>query len=102
MGIIPRLNYYTGIIFRGFIQGSGNFVLSGGRYDELMKDFGQDLKAIGFSINIDELIQLMDISKYYKEGYKILFNEAKEIEALNKSIELRKKGYIVKLFLLRR
>ncbi|ASW43797.1 ATP phosphoribosyltransferase regulatory subunit [Clostridium isatidis] len=97
LGIIPRLNYYTGIIFRGFIQGSGNFVLSGGRYDELMKDFGQDLKAIGFSINIDELIQLMDISKYYKEGYKILFNEAKEIEALNKSIELRKKGYIVEI-----
>lgn len=42
LGIVNRSNYYTGVIFRGYVQGSGLTVLSGGRYDNLLGEFGTD------------------------------------------------------------
>ena len=37
LGMVHSMNYYTGLIFRGFIEGYGDTVLSGGRYDNLGK-----------------------------------------------------------------
>ena len=54
-GIVNRTNYYTGLVFRGYIRGYGDSVLSGGRYDKLMAEFGADIPAIGFGINVDAI-----------------------------------------------
>ncbi len=53
LGIVNRNDYYTGIVFRGYIEGFGETALSGGRYDNLYADFGQNLPATGFGINVD-------------------------------------------------
>ena len=53
LGLVNKANYYTGIVFRGYIQGYGMSVLSGGRYDTLIGDFGFDLPATGFAVNIN-------------------------------------------------
>ena len=53
LGLVNKANYYTGIVFRGYIQGYGMSVLSGGRYDKLIGDFGLDLPATGFAVNIN-------------------------------------------------
>lgn len=53
LGIVNPFEYYTGIIFRGYISESGSSVLSGGRYDNLLEKFGNAYPAIGFGINID-------------------------------------------------
>ena len=53
LGLVNKANYYTGIIFKGYIQGYGMSVISGGRYDTLIGDFGLDLPAIGFAVNIN-------------------------------------------------
>lgn len=55
LSLVNRSNYYTGVIFRGYAQGSGLTVLSGGRYDNLVGEFGKDEAAIGFGINVDAL-----------------------------------------------
>ncbi len=55
LSLVHRSNYYTGIIFRGYTAGSGVTVLSGGRYDSLIREFGADLPATGFGLNIDDL-----------------------------------------------
>ena len=52
--IIGDVNYYNGIIFRGFIKGSPETVLSGGQYDRLLGKFGKGGKAIGFAVYVDE------------------------------------------------
>lgn len=53
-GIVNRLDYYTGIVFKGYLEGyTGEAVLSGGRYDNLMGEFGRDMGAIGFAVNVD-------------------------------------------------
>ena len=52
MGIVHKFDYYTGIVFRGYIEGAGEPVLKGGRYDNLISAFGYDLPATGFAINV--------------------------------------------------
>lgn len=55
LGLVHRGNYYTGIVFRGFILGSGITVLTGGRYDRLIEEFGANLPATGFGIDVNAL-----------------------------------------------
>ena len=59
LGLVHRNEYYTGVIFRGYIEGSGETVVSGGRYDALLQRFGSDLPATGFGVNVDALTKSM-------------------------------------------
>lgn len=59
LGLVHRSNYYTGIVFRGYIEGSGVTVLSGGRYDRLIGEFGKELPATGFGVEINALAKAM-------------------------------------------
>lgn len=55
--IVNDMNYYNGIVFKGFINGIPESVLSGGQYDKLMKKMGKKAKAIGFAVYLDLLEQ---------------------------------------------
>jgi ATP phosphoribosyltransferase regulatory subunit len=57
--IVNDMNYYNGIIFQGFADGIPTFVLSGGRYDNLMQRFGKTAGAIGFAVYLD-LLELLE------------------------------------------
>ena len=51
---VSNLNYYNGIVFRGFIEGIPESILSGGQYDGLMKLMGKkNSRAIGFAVYLD-------------------------------------------------
>lgn len=41
MGLVHQIDYYTGVVFRGYVEGAGDAVLSGGRYDRLVEAFGR-------------------------------------------------------------
>jgi ATP phosphoribosyltransferase regulatory subunit len=100
LGMVPRLNYYTGIIFRGYGEGVGNTLLRGGRYDKLIQFANNYVPAIGFSIDINSVIPTVKLSKNLNEGenlYKIYYSEKNRIEAIKKSEDLRKQGYVVDL-----
>ena len=47
--------YYTGIVFRVYTYGTGDAIVTGGRYDHLLEKFGKQTPSIGFAIIIDEL-----------------------------------------------
>ena len=59
LGLVNRSNYYTGIIFHGYAEGSGISVLSGGRYDNLLGEFGMPAPAIGFAVEVTALCEAM-------------------------------------------
>lgn len=59
LSLVNRSNYYTGVIFRGYAQGSGVTILSGGRYDNLISEFGLDAPAVGFGVNVNALCDIM-------------------------------------------
>lgn len=58
LGIVNRVDYYTGVIMKGYLQGYGDEVLSGGRYDKLISEFGYDVPATGFAVNVDAISAL--------------------------------------------
>ena len=53
---VRGMDYYTGITFRGVAPGLGWPVLSGGRYDELIANFGRPLAAVGFGLGIERAL----------------------------------------------
>ncbi|MDR2569523.1 MAG: ATP phosphoribosyltransferase [Oscillospiraceae bacterium] len=55
---VNDISYYSGIIFQGYIDGIPEKVLSGGRYDELLRKFGKKSDAIGFAVYLNVLSQL--------------------------------------------
>jgi len=60
LGLVNRSNYYTGVIFRGYAEGSGLTVLSGGRYDNLIGEFGLDAPAVGFGVDVTALTNVIN------------------------------------------
>lgn len=87
LGIAPRVNYYSGIVFRAYATGVGNYILHGGRYDTLMKSYGRELSAIGFSIRIDELIKIIDINKFLVDEkiQEVFYSDKTYINAIKKA-----------------
>ncbi len=54
LGLVSKNeNYYTGVVFMGYAEGYGMPVLTGGRYDKLINDFGVDVPATGFAVNLN-------------------------------------------------
>jgi len=102
LGIVHKLDYYTGIVFRGFIEGAGEPVLSGGRYDNLVGNFGFDVPSVGFAINVGAVSDTL-----YKSGYRagecgvktaVIYCESEDIAAAYaKRRELCAAGYSVEL-----
>jgi ATP phosphoribosyltransferase regulatory subunit len=59
LSMTGHLDYYTGVIFRGYAQGSGYAVVEGGRYDNLMAGFGHPSPAVGFAIRLDSVLDAL-------------------------------------------
>ncbi|HZC19668.1 MAG TPA: ATP phosphoribosyltransferase regulatory subunit, partial [Rubrobacteraceae bacterium] len=59
LGLIGRHNYYTGAVFEAYAAGLGFTVANGGRYDNLLKRFGQELPATGFAIYLERLLSVL-------------------------------------------
>jgi len=80
----PDLKLYTGLHFALYAHGSGSMLALGGRYDNLCKQFGEEISAIGFAFYIKELTELKT-NATEKKVLKIaiakggLFEKAQEI-----------------------
>ena len=93
--------YYTGIIFRGYTYGSGDAIVKGGRYDNLLEKFGKESPSIGFVIVVDELMnacsrQKLEISCEHKTTF-VLYDEDRQAEAISLAKEFRSNGKQVEL-----
>lgn len=101
LGLISKYNYYTGIIFKAYTYGTGEAIVKGGRYDNLMKQFGKEAPAIGFAIVVDQLLAAVDKLKNgedaEKESYLILFEEAGRKKAIDYAKKYRKEGKSIQL-----
>ncbi len=53
--VVSDNGYYSGIVFKGFVNGIADRVLSGGQYDKLMEKMGKKAAAIGFAVYLDTL-----------------------------------------------
>ena len=71
LGFVGQYDYYTGIVFAGYVPGNGTYVVKGGRYDNLLEAFGENEPAVGFVIDVNLLLEAMNETeaKASKEGY---------------------------------
>ena len=70
-----NVKYYNDITFKGYIDGAPKAVLSGGRYDGLLKIMGKDCGAIGFAIYPDEFDRLFAVKKEYDVDVVIIYDD---------------------------
>lgn len=56
--IVHNMNYYNGIVFRGYAEGIPCSILSGGQYDKLMEKMQKKAGGIGFAVYLDQLERL--------------------------------------------
>lgn len=103
LGIVSRLDYYTGIVMRGYAVGLGEAVLSGGRYDCLLSEFGYKMPAMGFAVNVDALATLLlrnGNRPVVKAPDLLIFVEpGHEMRALEMAFTTRAQGKGVEIYL---
>ncbi|ASK61416.1 ATP phosphoribosyltransferase regulatory subunit [Virgibacillus phasianinus] len=100
LGLINHMNYYSDIIFQGFVENVGKPVLMGGRYDQLAEQLNASLPAIGFAIDVDFLVDAMDQHALFpnvtnKMDIVLLTEQARLQEAIQSATMLRSQGYQV-------
>ena len=67
--VVGDRNYYNGIIFKGFLRTIPTPVLTGGRYDRLMKKLKKKAGAIGFAVYTDLIDLLSEERKTLSDDY---------------------------------
>lgn len=99
--LLSRYEYYTGIVFRGYTYGTGDAVVKGGRYDDLLKQYGKDAPAIGFAFYIDDLMMAITRQKVEvtidNSDSIILYDIPQQEAAIHLAQKLRKTGRKVEL-----
>ena len=68
------MSYYSGIAFKGYVEGVPSGILSGGQYDKLMRKMGRKSGAIGFAVYLDALERLNYEENKYDVDIVILHN----------------------------
>ncbi|MDR2006948.1 MAG: ATP phosphoribosyltransferase regulatory subunit [Acidaminococcales bacterium] len=95
LGLIRDFGYYTGMVFEGYTPGLGFPICGGGRYDNMMRFFGEDCPAIGFSAGVDRLLIALsrrNAAAVLDPGAYIAWREGFFAQAAAAASELRSKG----------
>ena len=96
LGIVNRTDYYTGIVFKGYLSGVGEAVLQGGRYNRLLSEFGMNAPATGFAVNVNlvaALVRKLGLSPVQTAPEAVVYGEHGYcIEAISYTMELAEKG----------
>ena len=101
LGTIRDFNYYTGMVFEGYSIGLGFPLCGGGRYDQLLTEYGHPMPATGFALGIERIMlalarqggQIPSASKDVYIGYV----DASINEAIHRAMELRREGKVAEM-----
>lgn len=102
LGMLSKYQYYTGIIFKAYTYGTGEYIVTGGRYDKLMVQFGKDAPAVGFAIVIDQLMLAMARQQIETETDTVhtmlVYEPCAMTEAVRLGMYLRSQGIKTAMF----
>ena len=79
-------SYYNGFVFRGFVPGVPESILSGGQYDRLMEKMGRKSRAIGFAVYLDTLQYLEPDREGYDAEHLLLYTEADSLRDIRRAV----------------
>ena len=91
--MVNDMNYYNGIIFRGYVNGIPDGVLSGGRYDSLLQKMGRRCGAIGFAVYLDQIDRIdQSINAYDVDVLLVYDDTVSAAEVIKTANDQRAKG----------
>lgn len=103
LGMVQHIHYYTGLTFRGYSNDASSKILSGGRYDNLIAQFGSDVPAIGFAVDVDSIMQVLQkqgqSNKDFQDRLLIHYKDEFLNTAYGLANKLRQRGLTVELSL---
>lgn len=86
--VINHMSYYNGIVFRGFINGIPQGILSGGQYDKLMNKMHRKSGAIGFAVYPDNLEHFSNNEKEYDVETVILYDDMSDLKVVSDAVKM--------------
>lgn len=96
LGMLSHYEYYTGVIFKAYTYGTGDAIVTGGRYDNLVEQFGKKTPAIGFAFMLDQLMEALHSQEVAidtaEKDYLILYRSANRNKALEMAQSLRREN----------
>jgi ATP phosphoribosyltransferase regulatory subunit len=88
--MIGDFSYYTGMTFEGYASELGFPVCSGGRYDNLLQQFGRPAPATGFALKTTRILEAVnEISVEMPERILIVYTPSERQEAFAHAKKVR-------------
>ena len=101
LGLLSHYEYYTGVIFKAYTYGTGDAIVTGGRYDNLVEQFGKKTPAIGLAFVLDQLMVALNSQETTIDAkeldYLILYRSANREKAIRLANEMRGKNLPARL-----
>ncbi len=100
LGMLESIDYYTGSIFKCYTHGVGFPICAGGRYDNLMGQFGAPKGAVGAAIGINRLMSVLSGDNTHEISSSLVFAEYNaEGIAYDIAYNLRVNGCLVEMYI---
>ena len=103
LGLIRDFEYYTGMVFEAYAHGVGYSLAGGGRYDNMLKDFGAACPATGFALGIERILDAMKFQNVAEDSrakdFYLSYAAGQEDLAIQKAAELRASNKVVEVSL---
>ncbi len=97
LSVVNDMNYYRSLIFRGYIDCVPEAILSGGRYDDLVKKMGRECGALGFAVALDRLQDLTKVNFDGADALLVYSDSVSASEVMTAADSIRESGYSVEI-----
>lgn len=96
LSMLSHYEYYTGIIFKAYTYGTGDALVTGGRYDCLIEQFGKKASAVGLAIVLEQLMDALNrqhvVIETEQNGVLVLYRSADRKIAIEAGNQYREDG----------
>lgn len=103
LGLIRDFEYYTGMVFEAYAHGVGYSLAGGGRYDNMLKDFGAARAATGFALGIERILDAMKFQNVSEgsraKDFYLSYATGHEEAAIKRAAQLRAANNVVEVSL---
>lgn len=97
LSIVNDIDYYNGIIFKGYVKELGKSILTGGQYDQAMTRLGKKADAIGFALYLNEINRISREKQEYDVDAVVVYTCTEGVASIAKAVRsLQQEGLSVR------
>lgn len=90
--VVSDIHYYNGFVFKGYVEGIPDSVLSGGQYDMLMRRMGRSSRAVGFAVYLDTIERFIRLPEKYDVDTVILYDPNDALGDIQEQVNILSAG----------